>query len=315
MDHLTNLGNPTVSVWEHFILPTKVSEIIRLPKENSVLSSETFFHLFTNEEFQKFDLDGLLRFRKLVPNYPSGSTQPPETLQIVLRSDANRAAPAATAQHQGSEKEYESEKDFESGDLDSEHPPDKRVITLMTATPGMALSQTNLIKQIGFDHSTVWYLIAWRPQKGRLVQLLNERKIEIVNRGMVRGLSILTDDFTVTQSEAENSAVLKIDLDLTNYHHSNYMSDRAFRAGNVCTFGHQLSPLFRPSTKIDRWFSIEHFLFQGLSVLSDLFVFEFGFDLNSDDIRAESYYRRESRAEDHFHHSEKDHPTTVSPWL
>ena len=146
--------------------------------------------------------------------------------------------------------------------------------------------------------------MAWRPQIGRLNHLLNDGKVKVTNRGVVRGVSILIDDFIITKTEAPNAAILKLNFDLKDYHNTNYRSDEAFRSGSVRNFGLQLSPAFRPSTKVDRLAVSEHLCYQGISVLSDRFKLEFGSDPNSiPKIRALSYYWGD----------EKDRPTMVCP--
>ena len=103
--------------------------------------------------------------------------------------------------------------------------------------------------------------------------------------------------------EAENAAILKLNFDLTKFHNLNYRSDEAFRAGSVRTFGLQLNPLLRPSTQVDRDNVYGHLCFQGLSVLSDRYVHEYGSKPTIDAQRAETFYWR----------SEQDLPTMICP--
>ena len=176
-------------------------------------------------------------------------------------------------------------------------------MTLMAATPGMALSQANLIVQKGFNHSRTWFLMAWRPQKNRLQHLLNAGEIKSYHRGFVRGISIHVDEFAITRIEAENSAILKIEFDLTNYHSEVFRSNEAFRSGSTRNLGHQLSPLVRPSTKPDRQQVYEYLPFQGLSVTSDRYVHECVSDRTTDSHRAQAYYWQ----------TERFNPTMVCP--
>ena len=113
----------------------------------------------------------------------------------------------------------------------------------------------------------------------------------------------MVDNFPIMRSEAENAAILKVDFNLTNFHNLNYRSDEAFRAGNVRTFGLQLTPSSRPSTRIDRGNVYEYLSYQGISVLSDRYVHESGPNLTPDAQKAESY----------FWNSEKDCPTMICP--
>ena len=68
MGHLMDLNIPTEGIWAHFVLSTKASDVVQKPLEDPDLGSDTFFYLFTDKEFRRFQDDGLLKFRDLVPN-------------------------------------------------------------------------------------------------------------------------------------------------------------------------------------------------------------------------------------------------------
>ena len=271
-----NLGYPTFSNYEHFFLSTKATEIFQMPIEHPDLGSDTYFYLFAEKEFAEFYLTGLIPFRDLVPN------------------DLSAAAASSD----------QPDRDYVPDVENSDYPSDRYVVTLMTSTPGMAFAQANLIGQKGFEHSGTWFLIAWRPQKDRLQHLINENQIKVTNRGAVRGVSIIVDDFAISRTEAENSAILKIKFDLKKFHDVNYRSNEAFRAAHVRSFGLQLSPFSRPSTKLDRDNVSGYLCFQGIGVLSDRFRYEQRDNPNSiPKIRALKY----------FWQNESDNPTLVCP--
>ena len=50
---------------------------------------------------------------------------------------------------------------------------------------------------------------------------MNTDQIKVTNRGAVRGVGILVDNFVITRTEAENAAILTVNFNLQEFHDVN----------------------------------------------------------------------------------------------